>query len=234
MAAFQENWKKDEFFNNEGNILRKKEEEEEDNNNENERNSSLLLGDEDLKELEEEDNENIRIADPQYYDQLIPSAMQDPEYARILNRIQYMDDDEAVMECLASYEESKVIKQREEKYNLTLLQLQHEQALQAIKEQTESEKIRNLLQQEKDNRRKKVQNILMWLARNKSFLSDSSKGTTHSLALQQMERYIEKKKFLSYEIYEFIQEGTKEKFSAILEEITDFPSEEDEEYTYDD
>lgn len=228
MAAFLENWKKDdEIFNNEGNT-----EEDDNNNNENERNSSLL-GDEDLKELEE-DNENIRIADPQYYDQLIPSAMQDPEYARILNRIQYMDDDEAVMECLASYEESKVIKQREEKYNLTLMQLQHEQALQAIKEQTENEKIRNLLQQEKDNRRKNVQNILMWLARNKSFLSDSSKGTIHSLALQQVERYIEKKQFLSYEVYEFIQEGTKEKFSAVLEEITDFPSEEDEEYTYDD
>lgn len=186
-------------------------------------------------EFEEyEDEENVREADQSFHDQMIPSAMQDPEYAALLERIQYMENDEDIMECLASYEQQKQLKQREEKYNQSLIQLKHEQALQSIREKIEMEKTRKLVQQDKDNRRKQVQSVLMWLARNKTLNRDELKLELHSNACNQMERFIEKKQFLDYEIYEYIQEETKDKFSSILDEITNFPAEEDEEYEYDD
>jgi hypothetical protein len=209
-----------------------------------------------VKEEVNQSEEDIREADVSYSDQLIPSYShtlenlfsdpKDPEYLALLTRLQDVEDDVMIRDSiLDSYFSFKEQQKREENLQSVLQQYQHFQALASIQQQLEKEKTHRLQEEEKVRRFQMIKSLDCWITRNLRLFStvvdaadDKSSNTEKESFLclkKELASFVEKKQLLSYDSYCFCFSHIShigEKHSSLLDEITDFPVEEDNDYRY--
>lgn len=212
-------------------IVKQEEGDEEDDNHD----------DDDMEEIQE----NIRVADKIYSSTLLTGQEEYQEdYLLTLQRIEQSgaaDDPFMIDELLDSFYQQQQAKAIEAKLTMALTDFQHQETLKTIAKEMELQKIHDFQEQAKESRRQSLQGINTILQRNLRFCQNNSQEKSILEKIrQELEGWIEDKTALiSYESYEYLMEtmGLKKtgggKFQNILEEITEFPMEEDEEYNYD-
>jgi hypothetical protein len=176
----------------------------------------------------------------------------DPEYLTLLTRLQEADDDIMVRDCLLdSYFQFKEQQKREEKLQSILQQYQHSQALASIQQQIEKEKVLKLQEEDKQQRFNMIKGLDCWITRNlrlfpvnspEDMMLSDSKDQQKNLEKegflrlkQELSCFVESKRLLSYDSYCFCFSHVShigEKHNSLLDEITNFPIEEDNDYQY--
>jgi hypothetical protein len=212
--------------------------------------------DEGVREEVNQSEEDIREADISYSDQLIPSSSHtlenlfsdpnDPEYLALLTRLQDVEDDVMIRDSiLDSYFTFREQQKREENLQSVLQQYKHFQALAFIQQQMEKEKTLRLQAEEKARRLQMIKGLDCWITRNLRLFStvvdaadDKNSNTEKENFLclkKELACFVEKKQLLSYDSYCFCFSHIShigDKHSSLLDEITDFPVEEDNDYRY--
>jgi hypothetical protein len=189
-----------------------------------------------LEEEEEEEEEAIRLPDTSYFAQLISAngGTFSESDSVLLAQLQAADDDLMIDTILDSYFLKKEEEKREFKFQLALNDFQQEQALQKIALEMEKNKIEECQSKEKKSREQQLQAVLTWLKRNIRFLHQEKDKEDYEKIRKELEGFVDRKHFISFECYEFLNEKTGGKYQSILDEITDFPADEDDNYVYDD
>jgi hypothetical protein len=187
-------------------------------------------------EMEEEEEEAVRLPDTSYFAQLISAngGTFSESDSVLLAQLQAAEDDLMIDTILDSYFLKKEEEKREFKFQVALNDFQQEQALKKIAQEMEKNKIEECQNKERKSREQQLQAILTWLKRNLRFLHQEKDKEEYEKVRKELEGFVDRKHFISFECYEFLNEKTGCKYQSVLDEITDFPADEDDNYVYDD